>query len=220
METTMPRKLISTALLFLLVAVAGCSSMLSKPYPEKTRYAFAAAMPTQTKPAGTLQPLRISTIRANSPYDGLSLMYKTGTSTFAADYYNTFIAQPDRLLAGEVEAYLAQCGIFSTVSSGQLGEYRYILEGDLVQLYGDFTNKSAPTAVISLRFFLIDDDNAAARVLLQKVYRQSEPVTATTPDALLAGWNRALGTILGELAGDIQAATQRQAAPAKPAVSQ
>lgn len=207
MENTMSKTLISAALLALLVAAAGCGNILSKPYPEKTRYAFAVVMPAETRPAGTLPPLRIATIRANPPYDGLSLVYKTGDSTFSADYYNTFVALPDRLLSGEVETYLSRCGVFSTVSSSAMTTYRYVLEGDVVQLYGDFTSKSAPTAVISMRFFLIDDENAAAKVLLQKTYSRSEPITAATPEALLLGWNRGLGMILGQLAGDIEATT-------------
>lgn len=219
MENIMSRTLISITLLATLVAISGCGNILAKPYPEKTRYAFAAPMPSEAKPPGTLQPLRLSTPRAEPPYDGLSLVYKTGASTYATDYYNTFIAPPDRLLAGEMEQYLSRCGIFSTVSSGAVGAYRYLLEGDVVQLYGDFTSKSASTAVISLRFFLIDDENAAAKVLLQKTYRQTEPIPAATPDALLAGWNRALGAIMEQLAGDIEAATRQQAgSPAAVAV--
>jgi cholesterol transport system auxiliary component len=207
MENIMSRTVISTALLALLVGT-GCGGIFSKPYPQKTHYAFAAPMPAKTRPPGALQPLRVATVKAYQPYDGLSLMYKTGPSTFVADYYNTFIAQPDRLLAGEIEDYLSRSGLFSMVSTGTTGNVRYVLEGDLVQLYGDFSSNSAPTAVISMRFFLIDDENAAARVLLQKTYRQSQPLPAATADSLVAGWNRGLGLILNDLAGDIETVTR------------
>lgn len=210
----------SIASLIVIAAVAGCGNIFSKPYPEKVRYAFAVPTPAETRPAGTLQPLRIAMIKANPPYDGLSLVYKTGPATFAFDYYKTFIAQPDSLLTGEVESYLSRCGLFSSVSLGAMTNARYYLESDLVQLYGDFVKNSPPAAVISIRFFLIDDENAIAKVLLQKTYRHSEPIPKASAEELVAGWNKALGVIMGELASDIKTATYEAQAPAATNASQ
>jgi ABC-type uncharacterized transport system auxiliary subunit len=195
---------ITVVALVMLTSLAGCSGILSKPYPEKVRYALDVPMP-KAQPAGPLPALRVSLVRAYPPYDSSSLVYRTGASTYASDYYKTFIASPDRLLTGQIVDYLSRTGQFSVVSTGITGEARYVLDADLVSLYGDYTKGLTPAAVVAIRFFLIDDENAAAKVLFQKTYRATEPLADKSAEALVQGWNKALGTILAELSADIGA---------------
>lgn len=202
----MLRRQITLAMLCTLIGLAGCSGILSKPYPEKVRYALATPLP-EAKPAGALAPLRVSLLRVSQPYDSVSLVYRTGTSTYSSDYYKTFVATPDRLLTAEVVNYLCRTGQFSVVSLGVTGDARYILEGDLLSMYGDFRKGAPPAAEMSIRFFLIDDANAAANVILQKTYQASQPIPSTSTEDLVEGWNKAMGTIMGQLTSDIGAAT-------------
>lgn len=191
--------------------LGGCGSVLSKPYPQKTRYAImlqgsAAATPVSTS-QHTPESLCVRGLVVNEPFDGLSLVYRTGAVSFETDYYNTFVAAPDRLLTGVLEQYLSQTGFFAGVFRNEgSANCRYILEGDVLGLYGDYTNRSKPTAVIKIRFFFIDDADGGAKVLFVRQFDHSEPLKSADPAALVDGWNQGLAAILGQLTSDLATA--------------
>ncbi len=192
---------------------AGCGNVLSKPYPQKTRYAImsppVAAAPTTPR---TGDSLCVRGLVVNEPFDGLSLVYRTGATSFETDYYNTFVAAPDRLLTGALDQYLSQAGIFAGVFRNEGStNCRYLLEGDVLGLYGDYTIRSKPEAVIRTRFFFIDDADGAAKVLFVKPYDHSEALNSTDPAALVEGWNKGLGAILQQLAADMAKALPAEA---------
>lgn len=188
--------------------LAGCGSILSKPYPQKTRYAImlqdsAAATPAAISPR-TPESLCVRGLVVNEPFDGLSLVYRTGAASFETDYYNTFVAAPDRLVTGVLEQYLSQAGIFTGVFRNEGGaNSRYLLEGDVLGLYGDYTDRSKPAAVIKIRFFFIDDADGAAKVLFVRQFDHAEPMKSADPAALVDGWNAGMAAILEQLKSDI-----------------
>lgn len=195
------------AVSFLLTCLSGCGTF-SRPYPEKNHFAIevaAPSIPSATQPAAIPAGVRLQPLWVEAPYDNLSLVYKTGPSRFTTDYYNTFVATPSRLLTGQVDHYLNRAGLFASVSSGtSQASYRYLLEGNVQSLYGDFSNAKEPRAVVAVRFFLVDDQNASYQVVLQKTYEQSQPIRSTKPADLIAGYDAAVGAILQQLDTDIR----------------
>jgi len=197
---------IGTALL-----IGGCSSF-NRPYPNKALYAIAlgttpgGSTVPEVSPARPLAPiLRVKGIRIAKPFDTTSFVYKVGESRFMTDYYNGFIAEPDRLLTGELVKWLVASGEFgSVVEEGSTADYRLTLECNVTQLYGDYTNKKSPQAVMELKIFVIDDVPAASRVIFQKTYRQVQPLPDNTPEKLVRGWDEAYRGILTQFMSDLR----------------
>ncbi len=203
-------RILITAVLVATGILAGCGA-LSKPYPQKTRYAIM--LPPSTAPAPSTVPPRttdslcVRALVVNEPFDGLSLVYRTGPASFETDYYNTFVAPPDRLLTGAIDQFLSQSGVFAGVFRNETSSNcRYMLEGDVLGLYGDYTDRSKPVAVIKTRFFFIDDADAAATMLFVRQYERSEPLSSADPAALVDGWNKGMVAILQQLTSDMASA--------------
>ena len=105
-------------------------------------------------------------MRIAKPFDATGFVYKVAESRFTTDYYNGFIAEPDRLLTGELVNWLAASGEFgSVVEESSAADYRLTLESNVTELYGDYTNKTAPQAVMELKVFVIDDVPSPSRVI-------------------------------------------------------
>jgi cholesterol transport system auxiliary component len=201
----MLRQITIAATLMSAGILAGCGGALSKPYPQKTRYAIVLPTPAvHAEAPPTTESLCIRTLVVNEPFDGLSMVYRTGASSFETDYYNTFVAAPDRLLTGAIDQYLSQAGVFASIfRNAGSKNCRYVLEGDVLGLYGDYTNRGKPMAVIKTRFFFIDDADGGAAVLFVRQYERSEPISSADPAALVDGWNKGMASILQQLASDM-----------------
>ena len=187
----------------LCLAPAGCKG-ISQPFPEKEFFGIdAGASPTPFKQM-TDSGLRVRRLRIASPYDGRAFVYKVGESRYTTDYYNGFVTSPDHLLTGELTRWLTEAKLFAAVV-GATGEadHRYVLDGSVSELYGDFTDANSPKAVIKARFFLLDDSQAQTRVVFQKTYRNTAPLGGSEPEAMAAGLGKAFREALTELTADI-----------------
>lgn len=191
-------------LLALMLSVVGCGG-LSKPYPDKSLHAIHVGEPPASSAVRSPLVLRIATVRVAMPFDASTFVYKTGNSKFTTDYYSGFVAPPGRLLTGELSAWLSKSGPFTCVIDGaSTADYHLTLESNVTALYGDYTSSQNPSAVIEARFFVVDSRQAQYNVVLQKMYRETEPVLAQGPDALVVGWQKALGRIFTALADDLR----------------
>ncbi len=90
-------------------------------------------------------------------------------------------------------------------STGEI-EHRYVLDGILPELYGDYTKTSSPKAVIKARFFLLDDSQPETRLVFQKTYRKEAGLVDQTPEVFAAGLGTAFREILTELTADLERA--------------
>lgn len=201
------KRLVINIIALCAVALGAQACGLTKPYPDKNTFALRVPAPEGSKKAPTTQAaVRVMLVRVSKPYDGLSFTYRTGASQFTTDYYNTFIAGPDRLLTGDLLEWVSASGVFSAaLDPGTPADYRYVLTTQVTDLYGDYTDPKAPKAVIAVKAYFIEEQADWARTRFQKVYQQSEPMAQNTPAALVAAWERAWGHILGEMVGDLRA---------------
>jgi uncharacterized lipoprotein YmbA len=190
---------------------ASCGS-LTQPSPEKASFAIDPGNPpptmgsrqTSTAPAmGNV--LRVRRLKVASPYNNMGFVYRSGHGEFHTDYYNGFIAAPDQLLTGALVKWLAQAGPFDSVVDTASGvDARYVLEGHVTALYGDYTDKAAPKAVIAMRVFLFDDSAANLSIVFQKVYEATSPIAAGNAASLVKGWDDAYRRILEQIAIDLR----------------
>ena len=187
----------------LCLALVGCGS-IGQPFPEKEFFGIdAGASPTPLKQM-TDSAIRVRRLRMAPPYDGRSFVYKVGESRYKTDYYNGFVTSPDQLLTGELTRWLTEARLFAAVvgSTGE-ADHRYVLDGSVSELYGDFTDANAPKAVIKARFFFLDDSQAETKIVFQKTYRKAAPLNNSSPEAVAAGLGKAFRKTLTELTADI-----------------
>jgi cholesterol transport system auxiliary component len=192
----------SAMLLVILLSVSGCG--LTQPYPQRNLYIISSGEPAT--PAGDRTPsvLRIRPVRVAKPYDEKTFVYKTGESVFTVDYYNGFLADPSALLTGELAGWLSASGPFASVLGSTGADYDLTLEINVTALYGDYSEKASPKAVIEARFVLVREEKAAYKVVFEKMYRETEPLAGVQPDQLVRGFGQAYRRMLEELTTDLR----------------
>lgn len=159
---------------------------------------------------GTKDVLLLRRFEVQSPFDDRRFLYKTGGGAYASDYYVRFVASPADLLTDRLETWLDQSRLFGTVvESGSTAEYRYILEGEILELYGDYTAPGPPAAVIKGEFVLVDDLDGAGKIVFEREYRETEQAAASDAGALATSWGAALRRIFLQLTQDLQATFAR-----------
>lgn len=89
-------------------------------------------------------------------------------------------------------------------------ESTYLLEGNIIDLYADFRNKSAPVAVVAIRFFLLTGPEGSETVILSQTYKAESPVAAKTAEAVLEAMSKSLSDILTHLEADTEKALARK----------
>jgi len=189
-------------LLLCMPLAAGCS--LSKPYPDKSLHAIEVGQPPAPTGSPSLAAVRIDRIRVAEPYNNTTFVYKVGDSKYTMDYYNGFVAEPGRLLTGELAEWLTNSNVFSSVVTGDsAADSQLLLQANVTELYGDFSSTDQPKAVIEARFFLLDVSGGRSRIIFDKNYQETEPITGKDSDALVKGWETASRRMFTSLVTDL-----------------
>ncbi len=191
--------------LLMLLACGLPACNLTRPYPTKALFALEVGKPPAAAARESGVVLRIYDFIIASPYDGQSFVYKTGPTRFENDYYNGFIADPSHLLTAATVDWMREGGRFPVVpsTSGSVANQLF-LEGNVREMYGDYTDKSCPRAVMTVAFFLMDNREVNGRVLFQRMYHVETPVGGSGPDEFSAALSRTYRKILLELTSDMQ----------------
>ncbi len=195
------------------LAAAGCTG-LTQPYPQKNLYTISAGQPVRSGTPGRLV-LRVQPVRTASPYSSRTFVYKTGQDAFTIDYYNGFLADPDRLLTGELIGWLEASGPFAVVLGSSTADYDLSLETNVTALYGDYSAKGAPKAVMEARFVLVKEQAAAYKVVFQEVLQEAEPLAGDRPEELVKGFGRAYRRMLEKLTADLRTVVAPASRPAE-----
>jgi cholesterol transport system auxiliary component len=198
-------------LLLLIVGLAGVACVRgNRPAPDLTYLEIDPG--TAPAPSGGSQDvLLLRRLDVQSPFDDRRFLYKTGSGTYESDYYVRFVASPADLLTDRLEIWLDESRLFqAVVESGSTAEYRYVLEGEILELYGDYSSPGQVTAVISSEFVLVDDLDGAGRIVFNKQYRQAEPAASSDAGALATSWGSALRQIFLQLTTDLQVLLAKQ----------
>jgi cholesterol transport system auxiliary component len=192
----------TTAILTLICVLAGC---LSKPALNRQTFAFSVP---ETAPTNITisRVLAIRKLDVAAPFEGRSLVYRTGESAFVRDPYAEFLENPRDTLIVIIREWLRNHDIFAAVvEPGSALKPDTIAEIAVMRLYGDFRQPKRPAAILTMRFLFFDATNAIpGRVLLEREYTRSIALNLATPAALLEGWNQGLAQILTEVSADLQ----------------
>jgi len=191
------------ALLAAFCALSGC---LSKPPLKKQTFTFAAPATAPANAGAGGRVLGIRHLRIAPPFDGRSLVYRTGDFSYVRDPYAEFLAPPEEEMLAPVRGWLRGDDTFSAVvESDSALKPNTLVEINVTRLFGDFRQSKSPAAVFTMRCVFFDARNGVPeKVLLQQEYSRTIPLKAPSAAALVDGWNRALGEMLAQAASDLR----------------
>lgn len=199
-KDTMSTVRIAIAVL-LALALAACA--VGKPIPQAQTYAIdrLPAGPPMSRGAVTL---RVGKVRVVPAFAGKSLVARVDGVRYTSDFYHAFIAEPGELIGTRLAEWLDTSGPFRSVSQpGTRVPASHALETTVTELYGDFRSESAPTAVMTMQFTLLDLRGTSTVVALEQTLSRRVPLAESSPEALVDGYGEALESILRELAPEL-----------------
>ncbi|MEP6941950.1 MAG: hypothetical protein ABI981_03380 [Betaproteobacteria bacterium] len=190
----------------LCILLAGCG--LSRPAAIKQTYLL------QTPPAVTAtgvtpraSTLKVGSIAVAAPFRGKSLVYREAELKYESDFYNEFFVTPSAMFTESASAWLSTAGIFKDVlpaSANADGDF--VLEGFVSELYGDYRAAGKPVAVLTARFFVLDNSIFTGVPVWQTELKQRVPLSSTNSETLAAGFNAAWGAMLSDLSRELASA--------------
>ncbi len=198
-------KLYFSSFVILIVLMAGCTGV-NKSYPERTYYMFEISR--QAEPLAPVKGTTVKIQRLNiSPSSrGKEFIYRLTDTSYKTDFYNQFFRAPSSIMTESVAQWIDRAGIFEVVLSPMSQIIpKYVIEGNVIELYGDYRVQATPKAVLKIQFYLLQTSNLGdqANIVFGKTYESEKPIGTATPQNLMNGWNLALENILGEFLSDL-----------------
>ncbi|TMH37520.1 MAG: hypothetical protein E6H66_02435 [Betaproteobacteria bacterium] len=196
----------------LACVLAACT--LSRPSPVKQTYLLVVTLPTKPSTAPRPGTLKIGVMGVAAPFRGKVLVYRETDLKYETDFYNEFLVSPTAMLTDAASAWLAAAHVFRGVLPASANtEGDFVLEGFVSEFYGDFRDVSKPAAVITAKFFLIDNRSLGGVPMWQIELTQRVPINGRNADALVTGLNTAWGAMLAELAKQLVTVPLPESAP-------
>jgi cholesterol transport system auxiliary component len=155
--------------------------------------------------------LRLRRFNVDEAFSTRQLVYRVNEFEYEPDYYHQFLVLPGVMITEGTRDWLANSGLFDRVTAaGSRVESAYVLEGNVIALYADFRSKSAPVAVVALRFFLLAGPETNETVALARTYKAESPIAARTAEAVVEALSKSLDDILTHLEADLEKTLARQ----------
>ncbi len=173
--------------------------------------------------------LRVSPLAARGFLGGSRIVYRTAEEPMQVQRYNEFLWEevPARAIADDMLAALRAGRAFeNVVTAGDPARADYLLTGELTRFdhlptgwpagglpSGPMDQPADPSTDlppgVAVEFSLALVDGRSRRLLVSKTYSGFEPTGAdaagrTTPEAMIAAFNRLSGRLIVELVRDIQ----------------
>src|SRR6266850_1648435 len=142
--------LFRTTILVFACALSGC---LSKPALHRQMFAFTASEAVPTNILATARMLGIRNLQIAAPFEGRSLVYRTGDNAYVRDPYAEFLDTPAESLLVTIREWLRGTSSFTAVI-GPGGSLKpdTLAEIEVTRLYGDFRQPQRPAAVLTIHF--------------------------------------------------------------------
>lgn len=193
--------LMNSALLIFGFLLSGCGQSA---LAERKYYVLDAVREGKPAAVHSDATLRLRRFNVDEAFATRGLVYRVDEFRYEPDYYHQFLVLPGVMITEEARDWLANSGLFGRVTAvGSRLESAYLLEGNVIDLYADFTQKAAPEAVVEIRFFLLAGPEAGESVALSETYRAATPISTRTAEAVVGALSKSLADILTRLEADI-----------------
>ena len=155
--------------------------------------------------------LKVRRFRVSETFSGNQFVYRTGEMTYDPDFYNKFLASPGSMVTDQTIEWFSASGIFAHVAdTGSDTEAELLLEGNVLAIYGDYSDPDHALAVMEIRIDVMDTTGVENTVVFHKNYKADTTIESGDPDQtnggaeLVKGFNLCLENILTELEGDLR----------------
>ena len=190
--------------LFLMVfplIVTGCSRRLS----EKQQYILDVRRASTSLDIKNANIIEVRRFTIDRTFSAKELTYRTGKFDYELDYYHEFLVSPAIMITAKTRDWLSASGLSRRVQEpGSYVEPTHVIEGNIVALYGDYRDKSSPTAVIGVRIFLLKMKTGQEPVIVfGKTYESVVRLESQDPEGLIAGFDTCLKNIFTSLESDL-----------------
>lgn len=198
-------KWLPNAVLYLLACVFFSGCLVQRAEPPRSSFSFAPELPgLPPRSGGPVVAVRM--FEAAPEFENQWFVYRVSEFNWESDFFRVFAGSPQSQLTILTRRGLAGSGLFSSVAIPGLAQGNsWQLQGFIPELYGDFRDRSAPIAVISMKFTLLAPGATAARpAVFTRRYEAKIPLEKSSPDGLMRAWDRGFEKILSELIGDLR----------------
>jgi cholesterol transport system auxiliary component len=202
----MPRALAAVAFVVVAAMLASCS--LSRPTPVKRMFLLEPTAPAAATGTPKTASVRVGVVNVAAPFRGRTFVFRESDLRYESDYYDEFFIAPAIMVSDATAKALAASNVFRRVVpfGAASDEGDYVLDGFVSELYADTRDPAAPTAVVTITYYLTPTNVIGSGVVWSREYRQRAKVSGAGPEAMARGWNTALTAVLAELARDLAAA--------------
>jgi len=197
------------ALLFSILALAGCISSDSQrnAVNQKKSYALEAATPLSPLLSPRFGHLKILSFKSQPPFEANNLVVKRANGETVMDYYTTWIAAPHELIRVQTMSYLRKTGLFKAIYDSASGSIAQAgLEGTVEQILLD-CRTDKPTAVITLRFNIIDEAASDFTMLWSTEATGRAEIEPNGPLAIINAFDKALTKALEQTTRELEKAS-------------
>jgi cholesterol transport system auxiliary component len=188
------------------VLLAGCGG-------ERLRdlyFGLRSEVSVQPSPRAIPGTLRVTPLAARGFVAGSRIVYRTAEQPLQVERYAELLWEevPARAFADDLTAALRAAGVFEhVVTAGDPARADFLLTGEL-QRFEHRPTDAPPHVLAELSLTLVR--GKGRQVLVSREYAGIEPNAVgtdgrTTPDAIVAAFNRLSGRLIGQIVADAQA---------------
>ena len=199
------RHLYLTVLTLCALLLGGCLGGGER--PEITINQYTLSYEPICLPAGSLDDIiRVERFTSAREFNVLEMIYQPRPFTRHPHYYQRWRAYPADLVTDSLIRDLRQCSLFTAVMSYQNpGPVHYSLEGSVEEFFEENLGENS-RAVLTLNLTLLDlqHQESGRRLVYQKTYRTTAPLTERNPLALAAAMSSALQEASRQIMADMR----------------
>ncbi len=177
----------------LAMFAAGCSFT---PPPKPKYFLLDPGKPVSMKalrPSDSAANAAVSFVDVAAPFASDGFVYRVTPGTWETDPYNQFLVSPADMMTSILRNWTRESGLYGDVAvPGAGGGQDYLIDCDLTEIYGDFSNPAAPRAVLTIEAQVFHRTDKGRDMVLRKTFTQSVRIASRTPAALVDAWNDAL----------------------------
>jgi len=185
------------------------SSCVFGPRGEPKYFVLNPGEPPSMKAMRTSETVSVNFVDIGAPYSSAGFVYRLNDDRWEVDPYNQFLVSPAEMMTSVLRNWIQESQLYGNVAiPGEGGGQTFIIDCDVMELYGDFQDPSSPKAVMKFEIQVFKRQPNGRDLVLRKTFSQSIPFSQRTPQALVDAWNEglriSLDQLLGALAGTVR----------------